>query len=913
MALEVGDTVAGRYVLVERLGAGGMGVVYRARDDMLVRDVALKVLQPNLGQNADLLERFRREARVLARLRDPGIIVVYDLLALDDGRYALILEYVPGGSLETEIAKGPMPWSRVAQIGVAAAGALAEAHDAGIIHRDIKPGNILLEPDGAVRVADFGIARIASEGSMTMQGESIGTPAYMSPEQARGEVAGPGSDLYSLGAVLYAAATGQPPYSTAEGGLIAALAHISQPVPDPRAVIPGLPDAAAVVIMRAMQKDPANRFVSAREMMNALRESAALTTSDIPVPANAAGPAIGPVTPPPPAGETRLGGAGPAQGPELEQIGPFRITGRLGEGGMATAYLGDGPSGAAVVKVVRAEVARDDGFRQRLQRGLDSMRAVAAAADAAGQPSAVARVLDADIAADPPWFAMEFLPGTTLWERVERSGPLAPHELDAFARALADDLVQVQQAGVVHGDVKPGNIMLTSQGPRLVDFAVADVADGASLTRPGSVVGTAAWLSPEQVRGDTASAATDVHAWALCVLYAATGQAPFAANSTSAAVYRVLEYTPEMPPSITGSLGPLVAQAMSKDPALRPQLPAIQAGLAATGGTPPPTAPLPPPAMSTPPPPPPPPSAAPPAPAPPPPPVVPAPVAAASAPPPPAPKKLSTGALIGIIAGAAVALIAVLVVVLLAVGGGGDETASPPAATATPTISSFAAPTAPTPAPTFSSPSPAPTSEEPKPTATGYSAKYYSSLAEDDGWGVGDTGTGYASFGDDDFGNPGLIIAVKAPNQIIFSTSPEPAAADVELAVQAEILVQPQGPGGDPRAAEVGFICGHQSESDFYYLAVRGGIAPAALIVQYQGGSGTVLSEVPFSGGSSGSYFLRATCNSAKVALFDGYTLLTDAVPSGPVNGKSGLAAGTSPDDRKMAGFFRDYYQDSLG
>ena len=299
MPLNVGDTVAGRYLIVERLGAGGMGVVFRARDATLDRDIALKALLPHVGQDPALLERFRREARVLAMLRNPGIITVFDLVTTDDGSTALILEYVAGGSLEDQIAQGPMEWRRVAQVGVASAEALAEAHEAGVVHRDIKPSNILLEPDGAVRIADFGIARIAGEVTMSAQGESIGTPAYMSPEQAMGEVAGPASDVYSLGAVLFAAATGRAPYDTGEGGFAAALAHINQPVPDPRSVRPDLPDAAAAVIMRAMQKDPTARFASAAEFASSLRTAAALATSDIPVPMPVAPPFDGPPTPVP--------------------------------------------------------------------------------------------------------------------------------------------------------------------------------------------------------------------------------------------------------------------------------------------------------------------------------------------------------------------------------------------------------------------------------------------------------------------------------------------------------------------------------------------------------------------------------------------------------------------------------------
>ena len=307
MSFEMGDTILGRYVIVERLGSGAMGVVYRAQDATLERDVALKVLLPHIGQDPDLLQRFRREARVLAKIRNPSIITVHDLVTLDDQRLVLVLEYVPGGSLDGYIAAhGPLDWRHTAQIGVAAAEALAEAHEAGVVHRDIKPSNILMEPDGGIRVADFGIARISGESSMTMQGESIGTPAFMSPEQALGEETGPASDIYSLGAVLFTATTGQVPFVTEEGGFAAALAHVNRPVPDPRDVRPDIPAPAADIIMRALQKAPADRFATALDMAQALRQSANLAADDILTPVIVTPPA------PTPGLQTDPGEAAPA-------------------------------------------------------------------------------------------------------------------------------------------------------------------------------------------------------------------------------------------------------------------------------------------------------------------------------------------------------------------------------------------------------------------------------------------------------------------------------------------------------------------------------------------------------------------------------------------------------------------------
>jgi serine/threonine-protein kinase len=310
MALSVGDVVGERYELEERLGAGGMGEVFRAHDRVLEREVAIKALHAHLAKEEGLLQRFRREARVLARVRNPGIITVYDMLPVEQDRLGIVLEYVPGRSLDMEIPSGGLPWRRCAEIGTQVASALGAAHEEGIVHRDVKPSNILVEPNGGVRVADFGIARLQGDVTMTRGGESLGTPAYMAPEQARGESAVPESDIYSLGAVLYNAATGSQPFQSEEGGIAAALAHLTQPVPDPRAARPDIPDAAAELIMRALSKQPAERFSSAKEMADALRASANIGEGDLPAPESAGSEVQGPPTPveppPGPPGATRI-------------------------------------------------------------------------------------------------------------------------------------------------------------------------------------------------------------------------------------------------------------------------------------------------------------------------------------------------------------------------------------------------------------------------------------------------------------------------------------------------------------------------------------------------------------------------------------------------------------------------------
>ena len=269
--LALGDRVADRYELIARLGAGGMGEVFLARDIRLGRRVAVKALLAHLSSDPGLIERLRREARALAALRHPGIVGLHDLVESRDGRLVLVLEYVPGTPLDAEIAGGPLRWARCAEIGGQICAALAAAHERGVVHRDVKPANILIEPNGRVRVADFGIARLRDEATLgSHAGPAIGTPAFMSPEQARGLAATPRSDLYSLGALLFEAATGRRPFEPADGGFAAAVMHVTEPVPDPRDANPIVPAQAAATIVRALAKDPEERFGSAAEMGAAL-------------------------------------------------------------------------------------------------------------------------------------------------------------------------------------------------------------------------------------------------------------------------------------------------------------------------------------------------------------------------------------------------------------------------------------------------------------------------------------------------------------------------------------------------------------------------------------------------------------------------------------------------------------------
>jgi serine/threonine protein kinase/tetratricopeptide (TPR) repeat protein len=340
----LGQTL-GRYRIVEHLGEGGMGVVFRAEDPRLERDVALKVLKPDALHDEDSKRRFRLEARALSRLLHPNIATLFDFDS-DEGMDFLVLEFVPGESLARTLANGPLPETRARAIALDVTEALQSAHEKGIVHRDLKPGNVVITPRGRAKVLDFGLAHVMPGAtgltqSAPISGSSalVGTVPYMSPEQVREGRADARSDLYALGALLFEMTSGKRPFSGDDVvSLLYKIAH--EPAPLLRVVRPGLSAELEAVVARCLEKAPLRRFSDAGALLRALRGESSDEGRGLPI-RTASSEALSPES-------------GPARGIQSLVVLPFENR----SGDPAQEFFADGMTDALIADLAQIAALR---------------------------------------------------------------------------------------------------------------------------------------------------------------------------------------------------------------------------------------------------------------------------------------------------------------------------------------------------------------------------------------------------------------------------------------------------------------------------------------------------------------------------------------------------------------------------
>jgi serine/threonine-protein kinase len=285
-----GAFLDGRYRVQAKIASGGTSTVYRGLDERLDRPVAVKVMDARYAGDEQFLTRFRMEARTVARLKHPGLVAVYDQ-GLDARHPFLVMELIEGGTLrELLIERGPMPPHAVAAVLRPVLGGLGAAHRAGLVHRDVKPENVLISDDGEVKIADFGLVRAVAAAGITSASVILGTAAYLSPEQVRDGKATPSSDVYAAGILTYELLTGRTPFS-GDSPLAVAYQRLDTDVPPPSAAIEGVPTQFDELVGRATARDPADRYADAGELgaeLDAIADELALPGFRVPAPRNSA-------------------------------------------------------------------------------------------------------------------------------------------------------------------------------------------------------------------------------------------------------------------------------------------------------------------------------------------------------------------------------------------------------------------------------------------------------------------------------------------------------------------------------------------------------------------------------------------------------------------------------------------------
>ncbi len=582
----IGREFAG-FTITDELGKGGMGVVMKAVRESDGVVAAVKLIQEHEAKDAQYIARFEREAAVLQGLQHPNILKVYDHGRNEDGVFYIVMEFVDGPSVGDVIHRyGRIPPAQAMRIILDTSKALKSAHGHNVIHRDIKPDNILLTQDGKVKLADFGLAKDTTDNArLTLTGQVMGTPAFMSPEQGQGEKVDFRSDIYSLGVTLYYMLAGERPFSGSTP-LEVVVKQIQDDPPDLREKVPGLPPPLCALVETMMAKTPDDRQQDHQEVVDAVVDIAkqegwslkagpgseagdaeGLTLDDAnlgamvrqavegektvdTVPADKAGKAEKLGT------DEIVGDAGDAMVGEVIG-GKYLIRSKLGEGGMGSVYLvrhTDLQQDYAL-KVLNPDIAANEAFRERFLRE-------AKAASAFTHKHAVT-IRDFGHDGDALYMTMDFSRGRNLKSILDKEGTMSEARAANIAQQCLLALREAHAAGLVHRDLKPENVMIETRNGkdfvRILDFGVAKMVgttedaedtEAPTLTRTGTVVGTIQYMSPEQASGDPdIDARSDLYSLAAIFYECVTGKRHIEAANSQQMMFKLA--TEDPPPLST--------------------------------------------------------------------------------------------------------------------------------------------------------------------------------------------------------------------------------------------------------------------------------------------------------------------------------------------------------------------------
>lgn len=516
----------GRYNIMDELGHGGMSEVYVARDPVIERPVALKIIREQYSENPRFNQRFRREANIIANLEHRAILPVYDFGEDEStGQLFLVMRLMPDVLNKRIAREGPLSLEEAGQILNRLAAALSKAHNQGIVHRDIKPANILLDDDGTVFLADFGLAAPAANIEAGHVPLSYGgSPFYMAPEQWQDESVGVYTDVYQLGVTLFEMLTGQLPFPENDGLL--AERHINGNIPPACDINPRLPRAIEPILEKAMAKNPLDRYATPEELAEAVAKL--LRPKKI---------------------KNR-----------------YEIKEKLQHGRMAAVYLARDlfDERDVALKIIKHKLIKNQSFQQRFQQQKQMIKSI--------QHTAVVPVYDIDQHNGQPYVAMQFLEGSSLRERFMKERVFSVATVCAWAERLAKGLDVIHAAGMTHGDINLGNVLLDAAGNcYLTDFHITCLVELTdAVMNHENHLGYLPYLTPEQWRGEQPTPRTDVYQFGMMLFELMTGQRPFPELSAEKLRHCIEEDAPpkatSINPELPSQFDKILAKAMAKLP-----------------------------------------------------------------------------------------------------------------------------------------------------------------------------------------------------------------------------------------------------------------------------------------------------------------------------------------------------------
>ncbi len=555
--LEPGTVLGERYEILKRVGEGGMGAVYQARDHELDKLVALKVIRPELAGHPDILRRFKQELILARQVTHKNVIRIFDL-GMADGCKFITMDYIEGRDLKSILVeRGKIPPAEAVPIVQQVCRGLEAAHTEGVVHRDLKPQNIMVDGSGRVWVMDFGLARSMEMAGMTRTGALMGTPDYMSPEQARAEKVDARSDLFSLGIIFYEMLTGVLPFQ-AETLMGTLLKRVHEKAEPPNVLEPAVPRRLSDVVMKLLEADREKRYQTTGEVLADLAGDmpvAGLTFTASPSMVQAAPVSI------------------EAMGPG-SQFGPrYRIESVIGEGGMGKVYRAhdNDLDRTVALKLVRQELVNNAESMQRFKQELLLASRIS--------HRNILRIHDLGDVGGVKFISMAYVQGRDLHDVIAECGRLPVERAVHIAKQLASALDAAHTEGVVHRDLKPRNVLVDQADQVFVsDFGLAKSLESVSataMTRTGEVLGTPRYMSPEQAESKQVDHRADIYSFGVMLYEMVTGDAPFGGESMLQVMYQHVAQKPKNPreanPELPDYLAQIILRCLEKDPALRYQ------------------------------------------------------------------------------------------------------------------------------------------------------------------------------------------------------------------------------------------------------------------------------------------------------------------------------------------------------